>query len=432
MKVRFLMAAALTVFSGCAQPELIKPEWAVRMESANGGIEMEVRPIRASIALNDRFILCKYAIRNETDKDITIFRNTTRYYAWDGTPIFEFPSVIANQWTIPAGAKRVADGVLDVPIEAIYRLGQTMSDPSNEIALKTEFCYSNDETTNGIVSAIAAFKLEDDLLPLLSVSNVQLKRFEMLIARKYIDKPENRERIERYFGFMDRSYESLSNVLGFAPSDERKIRVIVVDESSMSQMVKRQSEQYIQISWAHIDEPWIWRLFNESGGKEMPLFIFAHELTHYFLFWLMPQSPRWFIEGPASFFGGSVCRQLGIVNSADMEQKRLRKFAVYYRDHGCDFLFKYEWPVRWAMIGSYELGSGISFELMEDIERVGGKDVFRRMFADMQTNAIELAEVKDYRYWNEILIRRLNAQSVSNLVPVFEKYGYEKESVGRD
>jgi prepilin-type processing-associated H-X9-DG protein len=87
-----------------------------------------------------------------------------------------------------------------------------------------------------------------------------------------------------------------------------------------------------------------WRMVGQKGGLGCLFVLYPHELGHYFLMTRFANPPKWFTEGPASFFGDKVAKTLGQEPSAVYNRQKLLGFAQKYIQNHCTYCFEARWP----------------------------------------------------------------------------------------
>ena len=163
------------------------------------------------------------------------------------------------------------------------------------------------------------------------------------------------------------------------------------------------------------DSEWLWVAY-------------PHELTHYFLLQEFPDPPRWFIEGPASFFGNKVSAQLHREKIAEEDRQKILDWGKKYSEAGYDYLFQQAWPKdgpegNLSEMGSY--GMGRAYELCMKLEALCGEGFFRNVFHYMHENGVTFRDSKTQAARNEILIGAMQTQTDKDLWAFFAAEGFK-------
>lgn len=212
----------------------------------------------------------------------------------------------------------------------------------------------------------------------------------------------------------DAAYDELARILGFVPKAGAKLPLRILSYG--------RTAYYITADGGHINFP---REAIENGEwLEWLVLAFPHELTHNFLLEQFPNPPRWFIEGPASYFGHQVAEALGFQKSAADDRRKILGWAENYdRLHG-RYLFGAEWPEDQLPFGTPSLGMGAGYQLCTDLEGLCGKGFFRKVFQYMQTCRITFAGARSEQEKNWILIAAMQSQTREDLWQFFAKKGF--------
>jgi hypothetical protein len=172
-----------------------------------------------------------------------------------------------------------------------------------------------------------------------------------------------------------------------------------------------------------------WRMVGQKGGIGSLFVLYPHELAHYFLMTRFPNPPKWFIEGPASFFGDKVAKALGQEPSAVYNRQKLLGFAQkYIQNHGT-YCFEARWPEDTGKndnpddIHSY--GYGYAYQICLELEQLCGEDFFPKAFRHMDKTGLDFTKAPGEREKNRLLIEAFQSQTRQDLRKFFAEKGFK-------
>ena len=227
-------------------------------------------------------------------------------------------------------------------------------------------------------------------------------------------------RLQKFLQFANQSFESLSNVLGIAPAGNGRI--------PMEVGLAGGNPVYYARPLPHISIPW--NVVEQQEGIQYLFVVFPHELAHYFLLTKFPRPPRWFIEGPASYFGNEVASALGYREAALYDRKKILGFAAQYQTNHSLYCFTRTWPEDSGRNDNpddiHSCGFGYAYKTCLELEQLCGDDFFRRVFQHMEAEGVDFSAAKDEYRKNCLLIGAFQSQTTNDVWAYFSKAGFTK------
>lgn len=398
-------------------PWILLPALATLAAAADfKAVDVAASPARIELAPGEELAEVSYVFTNTSDE------------AWEVTERSAFWHSLENKWqsrmlgpiptrvTVPARGKaewkdraRLWDEILNGAAEA-----QGMA--SGELLLVQQFTL---EAADGEKTHVAA-----SLIFRTGAGNAKLETFDLdhyrvtTLASFRADETKKRQ-LEKLTGFADAAYESLAKVVGFEPGDGARVPLRIVAYGGYP--------HYTAADGGYVNIPC--EVVESQATSEWLFVAYPHELTHYFLLQEFPNPPRWFIEGPASFFGLKVARELGYEKMEKADRGKILGWAGMYRVGKYDYLFRRSWPKDGPEGNLTEMGSfgmGRAFELCSELEKLCGEDFFRRVFRHMQEKHVAFPADATEEARNDILIQAMQSQTDRDLGKFFTEAGHPR------
>jgi len=288
--------------------------------------------------------------------------------------------------------------------------------PTGKLVLAQSFSVVANEYGVTDVTAKVTFGLG---YPALDLTNFPAGYYDVTALKAFIDDPDERALLMRLLDFAERAPAALSNVLGICPDPRKKIPLFINSFEGVC--------HYNPNPEPHISMPW-W-MVGQKGGIGGLFAVYPHELAHYFLMTRFPSPPKWFIEGPASFFGNKVTRALGHEPSAVYQHQKLLGFAQKYIHDHCTYCFDARWPEDTGEndnpddIHSY--GYGYAYQICLELEQLCGEDFFRKVFHHMDKTSLDFTKAPGEHEKNRLLIEAFQSQTRQNLRKFFAEKGFK-------
>lgn len=173
-----------------------------------------------------------------------------------------------------------------------------------------------------------------------------------------------------------------------------------------------------------------WQVVEAQDGIQFLFVVYPHELAHYFLMTRFPDAPKWFIEGPASYFGNKVAVDLGYKDSALHDRKKILGFSSQYKANHSTYCFDPVWPEDQGRNDNpndvHSYGFGYAYEICMELEDLCGNDFFPKVFRHMEKTNLDFTKAKDEREKNRLLIEAFQSQTKNDIWGYFEKKGFKR------
>ena len=300
--------------------------------------------------------------------------------------------------------------------EIINGASQAQGLASGELLLVQHFTLVSAGGEKTHVAASLIFKVKAGNAAL---DDVDLAHYRLTALRAFQENDRKKEHLAKLTAFADESYEKLKAVLGFVPNDGRKIPLRIKTYGG--------NPYYTPAEGGYMNIPC--DVVESQSSSEWLWVAYPHELTHYFLLQEFPNPPRWFVEGPASFFGNKVSEQLHREKMAAEDRQKILDWGKKYREGRYDFLFQSAWPKdgphgNLSEMGSY--GMGRAYEICTKLEALCGEEFFRNVFRHMRENRVSFRDATTEKARNETLIAAMQTQTDKDLWAFFAAEGFAR------
>ncbi len=300
--------------------------------------------------------------------------------------------------------------------EIINGASQAQGLASGELVLVQHFTLVSADGEKTHVTASLIFKVKAGNAAL---DDTELAHYRLTSLRAFQENAGKKEQLARLTAFADEAYEKLKAVLGFAPNDGRKIPLRIKTYGG--------NPYYTPAEGGYMNIPC--DVVESQSSSEWLWVAYPHELTHYFLLQEFPNPPRWFVEGPASFFGNKVSEQLHREKMTAEDRAKILGWGKKYAEGGYDYLFQSAWPKDGPQGNLTEMGSygmGRAYEICTKLEALCGDDFFRNVFRHMRESRVSFRDVKSETERIEMLIGAMQTQTDKDLWAFFAAEGFAR------
>ena len=287
---------------------------------------------------------------------------------------------------------------------------------SRELLLVQHFTLVSVRGARTHVAASLIFRVPAGNAP---TDTFDLAHYRVTVLRAFREDATKREQLAKLTDFAEASHAKLAAVLGFSPDDGRKVPLRIVSYGG--------SPYYTPADGGYMSIPC--DVVESQASSEWLWVAYPHELTHYFLLQQFPNTPRWFVEGPASFFGNKVSEQLGFEKMASEDRAKILGWGKRYEEGGHEYLFGAVWPKDGSRGNQSEFGShgmGRAYAICTDLEALCGPDFFRNVFEHLRTSGVSFTAAKTEKERMETLIRAMQTQTDKDLWAFFAARGFRR------
>jgi len=352
----------------------------------------------------------RYEFYNNSGEKLTLSASSEYFASSDGEWKSEPNGLVGHSAAVNPDEKLIVDGLFLIPFDTVYQMYQAGKLPNGELQYVQEFNYRN-----GSQDAVLTVKWKVKLnVPAgdIVLFETNTMHFDVLAESSYFKTAPSMESMRTFLGFCDQVYSGMEKVLGYQPMDGKKISLTVTEWAGFPYFTDHHpTSPYLSIPASLIIDknPWL-------------NVVLPHELCHFFLLTEFPNPPRWMSEGPASFFAGKVCAKLGYRESANEDSAKISAWGDQYQENGQNYLFTSSWPSDNP--GDHPLGFGRAFQLMGDIEKLCGADIFAKLFAAWKKDGFSFPPEKNDADKTALVIDSLEKLSGKDVKGLFVSYGY--------
>jgi hypothetical protein len=393
-----------TVFAACQLSLLALLAITARGEDELPRLEVSVDPTRIIVPTDTNSVKLKYTFHNVTSKKYEIVERSAFFHSFDTNWQSGIIGPIRGGQDLPALADGSWEDEALIFPEVVEDAKQSGALSSGELLLVQTFTLQAPDGSKTHVSASVVLKLGKAA----RVRTLKRKHFDVTVADSLFQDAENTNRLSDFLEFADAAYEQLAKVLGYVPHDGKKIPL---------RLVARGGTPHYQPTVGYLSIPLEVALnADESGWVWVAL---PHEITHYFLLEDFPNPPRWFVEGPASFFGNKVSDALHYDKITAADRKKILGWGNDYETRTKTFLFEQDWPKD-----SYALGLGRGYFLCTELEKLCGPDFFANLFRYLHENHIQFPREATENERMAIMLGAMQALTTEDLWAFFAREGY--------
>lgn len=252
-----------------------------------------------------------------------------------------------------------------------------------------------------------------------SETNFNTEWHEVTALKQFTDDTQRMVRLRTMLGYADKSYGALTNELGFQPAGGAKVPLSVNSFDGFP--------CFMGGPRPHMAIPW--NVVEAQEGIQFLFVVYPHELAHYFLMTRFPDPPKWFVEGPASYFGNKVALALGYRESAAHDRKKILGFAAEYKAKGCTYCFEPSWPEDQGRNDNpndvHSYGFGYAYEICMELDELCGEGFFPKVFRHMEAAKLDFSRARDENEKNRLLVEAMQSQTKKDLRAYFAKKGFK-------
>lgn len=306
-----------------------------------------------------------------------------------------------------------------VPVEILQQALQAGALTNGRVVLAQGFTLKSNPPGLSNLTARVTFVLDypvSDIRP----TNFNTAWYEVTALQRFTDDPSKMGRLRTMLDYADKSRDALTKELGIVPPGEGKIPLWINSFDG--------APCYSPVPRPHMSIPW--NVVEAQEGIQFLFVVYPHELAHYYLMTRFPNMPKWFVEGPASFFGNKVALALGYTESAAHDRKKILGFAAQYKAKNCTYCFEPSWPEDQGRNDNpddvHSYGFGYAYEICLELEQLCGEDFFAKAFKHMEAEKVDFSKAKDEHEKNVMLIEAFQSQTKKDLWAYFARKGFRK------
>jgi hypothetical protein len=400
---------------------LVAPVRAVAAEATNQPLllQLSVAPAVVKLKAGQHWAPLKYTLNNGSGTQFTIesrfahFESVSR--EWKSALIGPF----GMGTVLPGTASMTMDDNAYVPMEILQEALRAGALGTGQIVLAQSYVFKTNPA--GVSNLTTRVTFEMDYPPAsIAPTNFLTQCYEVTALKQFTDDPQKLPRLKTMLDYADKSHGALTKALGFSPAGDGKIPLWVNTYDGFP--------CYSPAPRPHMAIPW--NVVEAQEGIQFLFVVYPHELAHYFLMTRFPNMPKWFGEGPASFFGNQVARALDYRESAEHDRKKILGFAAQYKANKCTYCFEPVWPEDQGKNDNpgdvHSYGFGYAYEICLELEQLCGEDFFPKVFRHMEAKNFDFSKAKDERARNVLLIEAFQSQTSKDLWSYFATKGFKK------
>ncbi len=378
-------------------------------------LDVAATPARVPLRAGEEWARVMYCFRNSSPQEFEVVSRSAFFHSLEGTWQSDVIGPIPTTLKLPALSQTDWEDRAWMRPQILVAAVQAKALADKELLLVQGFTLRSPDGETAHVSATIIFRVEAEVAP---SERVETKHFDVTVLKALRQDEMKAKQLAALLNFADRSYDSLAEVLGFAPHEGRKVPLRITTYGG--------SPYYQSAEGGYVNIPC--DVLESQSTSDWLWVVFPHELTHYFFLEVFPNPPRWFVEGPASFFGNKVSEKLGHAATAAADRAKILGWAKRYPGDEPRYLFEARWPEDRPGSRAGEAGSpamGEAYRLCMEIEALDGADFFVKVFAHMRENGVSFSNVRDAKARNAILVGAMQSQSLHDLWAFFAKEGFQ-------
>lgn len=371
-------------------------------------------PAHIGLAAGEEWSRVTYQFANLSPQDFQIVGRSAFFHSLETDWQSRVIGPIATDVKLPSLSQTDWKDTPQIPAEIVAQAQQAGALEGKELLFVQNFTLKSPAGEITHVSVTIVFRVDAEPP---ATEHMELPHYDVTVLNALRADKAKGAQLAKFLEFAEGSYGKLSTVLGFTPHSGRKVPLHVISYGGYS--------HYQAGRGGYVNMPC--DVIESQGTSEWLFVAYPHELTHYFLLEEFPDPPRWFIEGPASFFGTKVAGQLGYQGMVKEDRKKIAGWAAEYASHRQQYVFTDVWPGDGGEPGEgYALGLGRGYELCAKLEELCGPDFFRHVFQYMHEARVSFTGAKTEKERIEILLGAMQAQSSEDLWAFFEKEGFKR------
>jgi hypothetical protein len=382
--------------------------------------ELSVSPAEVKLSPGREWAQLTYTLNNGSQAGFAIESRFADFESvppgWKSARIGPFSTALA----LPPHSSAMMRDNAYVPIETLQEARRAGALDSGKIVLAQSFAFKPNPAGVSNLTARVTFVLDYPVTDI-AETNFSTARYDVSALKLFTDEPKKMARLRTMLEYADKSYDALTRVLGIQPLGTNRIQLWLNSFDG--------SPCYVPTPVPHMSIPW--NVVEAQGGIQFLFVVYPHELAHYFLMTRFPDPPKWFIEGPASFFGNKVALALGYRDSAAHDRKKILGFAELYKAKHCNYCFDPRWPEDEGRNDNpndlHSLGFGYAYEICLELEQLCGEDFFPKTFRAMAAKNIDFSKSKEEREKNRLLLEAFQSETKKDLWTYFQKKGFRRD-----
>jgi hypothetical protein len=318
----------------------------------------------------------------------------------------------------PNSSASISDNAY-VPIEILQGALVAGALTNNKLVLAQSFSFKTNAHGVSNLTVRVTFVLDYPAAEL-SATNFNTERYEVTALKQFTDDPQKFVRLKTMLDYADKCDGALAKELGFRPAGGGRIPLWITTFDG--------SPCYRPTPRPHMEIPW--NIVEAQEGIQFLFVVYPHELAHYFLMTRFPNPPKWFVEGPASYFGNKVAIVLGYRESAAHDRKKILGFANQYRARHCTYCFEPVWPEDQGKNDNpddvHSYGFGYAYEICVELDELCGEGFFPAAFHHMEEGDLDFAKAQQEHEKNRVLIESFQSQTKKDLWEYFSRKGFTR------
>lgn len=335
---------------------------------------------------------------------------------WTSQNIGPFPTKIEIE---PGMTHTFNDNIL-VPYEVVLALYQEGKLKSGDFTFIQHFDYTYGEK-EGTVSVKWDVKMTVSPEKMgIIITNTPF--FTVVTKKVYFPSDYSQKNLKKFLVFADSAATEMEKLTGIKPSGNKlSIRIGNYDGMSFYAFPFLYGGQYQQpymfLPADLIAYPCEW--INLS---------FAQNLAKSYLYGEFGTPPMWMFA-LTQYLADKTCAVLGYSQIAQDAAFEMNEMGTKYIQKGKNYLFIEKWmPENYNdNPGDYPLAFGRAYQLIAEIEKLCGADIFAKLFAGWKKEGFKFAKEMPSPAKTAIVIDALAKVSGKDVLGLFKKYGYQPE-----
>ena len=377
-------------------------------------LEVSAVPARATLPAGSDWTAVKYRFTNLTTQDFEVVERTAFFHSLENEWQSKIIGPIATKLKLPAGQQAEWPDRVLVSRAMVTQATAAHGLENHELLLVQEFTLvAPDGTRTRVATTLVVHVDPADV----ATEHLESKHYDITVLSALQRDEDRKKQLGTLLDFADAGYEKLTELLGFEPHPGKKVP-LRLDTYGGSPYYQSADGGYLNIPCD---------VAADAGGAGWVFVAYPHELTHYFLLEEFPHPPRWFIEGPASFFGDQVAAALGHEKIAAEDREKIRGWVQGYAAKGEQYLFTEHWPEDGKNDNpgdGHSYGMGMAYEICVKLEAQCGPEFFRNVFRHLRENQVSFGAAKNEAERNEILIAAMQTQTDQDVWELFAAAGF--------
>lgn len=381
--------------------------------------QLDVRPAEVRLKEGQQWANLTYTLNNGPGTKFAIVNRFARFEsvppAWTSDLIGPFPMSLE----LPPNSSSTTPDNAYIPVEILQQALEANVLTNGKIVLAQSFTFKENPAGVSNLTARVTFVLDYPVAEIQG-TNFSTPCYEVTALRQFTENPQKMARLRAMLDYAEKSHAALRKELGIQLSVSPKVPLWINTFEGFP--------CYLPSPRPHLSIPW--QIVEAQDGIQFLFVVYPHELAHYFLMTRFPNPPKWFVEGPASFFAYKVAMALGYQESAAHDRKKILGFADQYKAKHCTYCFEASWPEDQGRNDNpqdvHSYGFGYAYEICTELDRLCGDDFFPKVFQYMEKAKLDFSKAKDEHQKNRLLIEAFQSQTRKDLWAYFAKKGFHR------